>query len=130
MNYLSRLTHRCAPGAVATLGLVGLLGLSACDGDPITTASNGLGQAVAEVAAEVASGVANDGQDAVISAWVLTELALHPQLGSMKIHVDTRNGRVLLHGSVPSRAARDQAGALAASIDGVAAVDNQLKIHG
>ena len=56
------------------------------------------------------------------------ELARAPKLRALAIDVDTAAGRVALHGSAPDQASRSRAAQLAAGVNGVVSVDNQLKI--
>ncbi|MBC7734078.1 MAG: BON domain-containing protein [Bacteriovorax sp.] len=67
--------------------------------------------------------------DAVITTTVKAELAKDKDLSALKINVDTENGRVALHGTAPSKSARDHASALAAGVKGVVNVDNQLMVE-
>lgn len=66
--------------------------------------------------------------DALITTSVTAELAKDAELSALKINVQTDNGRVALHGSAPSKAAREHAMALAAAVKGVVSVDNQLAV--
>ena len=67
--------------------------------------------------------------DAAITASVNAELAKDAALSTLKINVDTTDGRVALRGTAPDAAARDRATALASSVKGVVSVDNQLMIR-
>ena len=66
--------------------------------------------------------------DARITAEVKLKLWSTPNLPSMDISVDTREGQVNLFGLVPTAAAKASAGNLAAQVAGVAKVDNALSI--
>ena len=66
--------------------------------------------------------------DAVITTSVNAELARDANLSALRIDVDTSAGRVALHGSAPSAAARDHATQLASAVKGVVSVDNQLTV--
>jgi|JI10StandDraft_1071094.scaffolds.fasta_scaffold167278_3 hyperosmotically inducible protein len=66
--------------------------------------------------------------DATITAEVNAGLAKDPDLSALKINVDTLEGKVTLKGPAPSTNARDRAGAIARSVMGVSAVDNQLVV--
>lgn len=68
--------------------------------------------------------------DEAISAVVIAHLARDSELGGSKIDVDTREGRVVLRGSAPTREARERAARLATGVDGVLSVDNQLVVKG
>lgn len=95
-----------------------------------------VGQATREVAQDVkqagqnaSNEVADKVTDAVITSSVKAELVKDPNLSALKINVDTDAGRVLLQGTAPSSAARDQAMKLAQAVKGVVSVDNQLKVE-
>ena len=66
--------------------------------------------------------------DAVITTTVKAELAKDPNLSALRINVDTDNGRVALHGTAPSEAARERAASLAQGVKGVVSVDNALTV--
>jgi len=67
--------------------------------------------------------------DAVITTTVTAELAKDTDLSALKINVETDNGGVALHGTAPTKAARDHASALASAVKGVVNVDNQLLVQ-
>jgi hyperosmotically inducible periplasmic protein len=67
--------------------------------------------------------------DAVITSAVKAELVKDPSLSALKVNVDTEAGRVVLQGSAPTPATRDQAMRLAMTVKGVVSVDNQLKVE-
>lgn len=67
-------------------------------------------------------------QDAVITTAVNAELARDSQLSALRINVDTVSGRVVLQGTAPNEAARERAAMLAARVNGVQSVDNQLSV--
>lgn len=96
-------------------------------------AAGGMAEAGRDAKNATAEGVQNAGNavsDAAITASVNAELAKDDQLSSLQIDVDTSNGRVALKGTAPNQAARDRATQLAQGVDGVTAVDNQLKVGG
>lgn len=66
--------------------------------------------------------------DAAITASISASLAKDADLSAIKIDVDTKNGRVSLHGPAPSEQARTRASTIAQSVKGVVSVDNQLTI--
>jgi hyperosmotically inducible periplasmic protein len=66
--------------------------------------------------------------DAAITASIVAGLAKDPDLSVMKIDVQTKAGKVSMHGSAPSTQARSRADGIAQSVKGVMAVDNQLTI--
>ncbi|MEO8058196.1 MAG: BON domain-containing protein [Burkholderiales bacterium] len=84
---------------------------------------------LAQDAKQAGNEVADKVSDAVITTSVKAELVKDPDLSALKINVDTAGGRVVLQGSAPSPAARDQAVRLAQGVKGVVSVDNQLKVE-
>ena len=66
--------------------------------------------------------------DAAITTSINAGLAKDPDLSALKIDVDTKVGKVSLHGSAPTTQARDRAVTIAQSVKGVISVDNQLTI--
>jgi osmotically-inducible protein OsmY len=78
----------------------------------------------------MAGDVSNKVKDAAITTAVNAKIAGDPKLSVMRINVDTVDGRVLLRGSAPDAGASQRAQQLAASVDGVVSVDNQLVIGG
>lgn len=74
--------------------------------------------------------MADKAGDAAITASVNAELAKDPALSALRIDVDTAQGRVVLRGSAPDRAALERATQLAQAVQGVVAVDNQLRVGG
>lgn len=87
------------------------------------------GRDITQDAKQAGNEVANKVSDAVITSSVKAELVKDPKLSALKIDVDTDAGRVLLQGTAPSSAARDQAMKLAQAVKGVVSVDNQLKVE-
>ena len=87
------------------------------------------GRDLAKDAKQAGNEVADKVSDAVITTSVKAELVKDPNLSALKINVDTAAGRVVLMGSAPSPAARDQAVRLAQGVKGVVSVDNQLKVE-
>jgi len=84
---------------------------------------------LAQDAKQAGNEVADKVSDAVITTSVKAELVKDPNLSALKINVDTAGGRVVLQGSAPNLAARDQAVRLAQAVKGVVSVDNQLKVE-
>jgi osmotically-inducible protein OsmY len=68
-------------------------------------------------------------EDNQLTARVNTLLVQDRTLAAMSINVSTRNRMVTLSGDVPSRNAASKAERLAASVNGVSAVDNRLRIR-
>jgi hyperosmotically inducible periplasmic protein len=84
---------------------------------------------IGEEAKDATKKVGDKLDDSVITASVKTEIAKDAELSALKVNVDTDNGRVALHGTAPSMAAKEHATTLAAAVKGVASVDNQLSIE-
>jgi hyperosmotically inducible protein len=66
--------------------------------------------------------------DATITTTVKANLAADPVTSALAIKVETHDGRVQLGGWVDSKAAKTQAGQVAAAVRGVTAVQNDLDI--
>ena len=78
--------------------------------------------AVKETAARAGDAVG----DAAITAKVKTALMADPDVKSLQIDVDTKNGVVALNGKVDQRTSVDKAVKIAKSVDGVQSVENHL----
>jgi hyperosmotically inducible protein len=83
------------------------------------------GQAKAGDAADRTGAVA---KDAAITTAVKSKLLADPDVGGLKIDVDTRAGVVTLTGTVASRTEADQAVKIARGTDGVDRVVDNLKV--
>jgi hyperosmotically inducible protein len=66
--------------------------------------------------------------DAALTTRVKARLIAAPDLGGIRIHVNSRDGEVTLSGTVASAENRRQAEQLARDTDGVHAVDNRLEV--
>lgn len=98
----------------------------------VAEARQDAGQASAELkqrAETAANNVADKVQDATITASVNAELAKDADLSALRINVDTVGGKVLLQGTAPNSEARERAARLAANVQGVTSVDNQLQVR-
>lgn len=138
--------------SATTLGAIALaLALGACQrndenktaGEKLDTAVSSAEQKAAEIKSDVkqeaseaqqgmsraADAVGDKMKDAAITTAVNAELARDAELSALRINVDTMSGRVVLQGVAPSAAARERATSLAAKVDGVASVDNQLRVE-
>lgn len=85
-----------------------------------------------QMAAQVDSAtdkMANKAEDVAITAKVNAALAGDPKLSSLKIDVDTVNGRVNLSGFAPDAASRDRATQLSQAVQGVVSVENKLEVR-
>jgi hyperosmotically inducible protein len=63
-----------------------------------------------------------------VTAKVKAALLAEKGVDGLKINVDTRDGNVTLSGNVPEPAQVDRATQVARGIEGVKAVDNQLRV--
>ncbi|MGA0610925.1 BON domain-containing protein [Caldimonas sp. KR1-144] len=89
-------------------------------------------QAAGEIKSEAkqaANDIKSSVSDATITASVNAKLAADKELSALRINVDTSDGRVALRGTAPNLAARDRATQIAAAVEGVRSVDNQLQIR-
>jgi hyperosmotically inducible protein len=77
---------------------------------------------------EAADKTAEVTADMGITAKVNAALAVDDQLKATQINVDTRNGQVTLSGQAPDTQSRERATTLAAAVDGVKQVNNQLVV--
>jgi hyperosmotically inducible protein len=68
-------------------------------------------------------------QDALITARVKAKLMAERTIPSVRIGVETYEGRVQLSGFVPSAELASRAGRLTASVNGVRTVDNNLGVR-
>jgi osmotically-inducible protein OsmY len=68
--------------------------------------------------------------DHAVASAVGNRLADDSVLGQYDLRIEAVNGRVILHGTVPSYEARERAIRLAGAVDGVQRVDSRLRIGG
>lgn len=68
-------------------------------------------------------------QDLAITEAVQEKLVADPFLSRFVIHVDAFRGKVTLMGTVDSLEAKNRAGELAATVEGVRRVDNRLRVE-
>jgi hyperosmotically inducible protein len=66
--------------------------------------------------------------DARITSTIKTRLVADKYVDALSVNVDTYEGEVRLTGQVTNTIARDQAGRIAAGVDGVKSVGNELKV--
>ena len=142
-------TNRTTTLAAAAVTLLLGVGMAACS-DANKTAGQKLDSAVAttetkadEVKADIKAGAADIKDtavkatesvkqvvsDAAITTSINAELAKDSSLSALKINVDSKDGRVALKGTAPDTASKERATTLAASVTGVASVDNQLMVR-
>jgi len=94
--------------------------------DSVKNAAGDVAQGTERMAAEASDKV----KDAAITTAVNAKIAGDSRLSVMRINVDTVNGRVLLRGTAPDAGSSERAQQLAASVEGVVSVDNQLVVGG
>ena len=87
------------------------------------------GREASQTMAIVADKAASASGDFAITTAVKAKLAADSRLSALAINVDTSGGRVVLRGSAPDTASRNRASELAQSVEGVAAVDNELSVQ-
>jgi hypothetical protein len=138
--------------SVITIACAAVLALAACEnrqtnqsaGQKVDAAINTMEKKADAVGAEVKQGVeaakdatakavdsaADTARDAAITTQIHADLARDPELSTLKIDVDTTQGKVVLKGTAPTDAARERAAAKALAVAGVVAVDNQLRVGG
>lgn len=133
--------ERNKPLLVLVMGVATALSMAACNraGDT-ETAGQKLDRNVAEArqngeeakmsAERTADKVGTALDDSAITASVKAKLAADSQLSALDIQVSTDHGHVVLTGKTSTDAARAHATAVAASVDGVLAVENKLALVG
>lgn len=95
-----------------------------------TAATNAATPTTAPGAADSASGASAYADDAMITSMVKAALVEDKQIQALKINVTTEQGVVKMSGTVPSAEAGKRALQIAASVQGVKDVKNDLKIKG
>lgn len=106
----------------ASLTLIGLVG---CDNpSPAETAGKKLDQSIEKMGQNAGKAI----DDTTITAAVKAGILAEPGLKVLKIEVDTRNGEVMLTGSVESTENVERATQIANAIQGVKSVDNRLAV--
>jgi hyperosmotically inducible periplasmic protein len=129
------------PSLAAAIALIGAFGLAACDrteeprtaGQQVDVAVGKAKEAADQARSateQAAAGAKAAVTDAAITAAVKAELARDSELSALSINVDTTEGRVALQGTAPNALARDRATRLAAAVEGVRKVENQLTLKG
>ncbi len=87
-------------------------------------------ETVKDTATKAIDSAADTARDAAITTQVHADLARDPELSTLKIDVDTVDGKVLLKGTAPNETAKARAASQAQAVVGVKSVDNQLRIGG
>jgi len=113
---------RLTPGGLA--GLVLAAALTGCASMVMTGAADG-GDYRAPGDARSSAQAAND--EAIVAA-INRRYVHEPALDALDIHVDCRNGVVVLQGTVPSVAAAGRAAQLARGVHGVRRVVSRLRV--
>ena len=90
-----------------------------------TYAADAITPAVPAATSDSGGGVVDD---ALITSKVKAALVADKQVSALKISVTTKQGVVILSGTVPSAEAGDHAVQTVASIEGVKDVKNELKV--
>lgn len=126
-----------------TVSLLLALGLSACDkpgpaekaGKKMDQAASDTGKTVGNAVDKVEQKMTEQGAktaqaygDTEITAKVKAGILAESGLKSLQISVDTVKGVVTLTGSVDSKANSDKANSVAAAVNGVKEVNNQLVV--
>lgn len=94
-------------------------------------AATGAGQQAKEVGAAISERATEAGKaidDVALTAKVKTALIAEPKLKALPIDVESRDGVIMLYGTADSSASRDRASQVAASVEGVRSVLNNLKV--
>ena len=127
---------------LATLALAAALGACSRQPDDELSAGQRVDNATADAkregrevladarmsANEAADKTAQVTADMGITAKVNAALVADDQLKATQINVDTRDGQVTLSGQAPDAQSRERATTLAAAVDGVKQVNNQLVV--
>ena len=95
-------------------------------GDKMATATENAGNKIAAATDKTAAAI----DDATITTKVKTAVLAEPGLKTLQIDVDTKNGVVMLSGTVDSTALKERAAQVAQAVNGVKSVDNNLTVKG
>lgn len=144
MNFIAR-----TPRTALFIAVAATLSLAACNRAEQETAGQKVDGSIAEIksatkeigadvsaaaqdakaaGAKAADAVSGTAKDIAITAKINAALAADDSLKALSINVDTKDGRVSMSGSAPDAAARDRAKSLAAAVEGVVAVENNLVV--
>ena len=122
-------TTRLAAALLTACGALLLVGCGADDDAGIDDMLEAAGISAGVVAVGSCAAPVQSWADASITSRVLTALAADPALRAWQIDVDTVDGKVVLHGRVPSGTMRERATRLALAVPGVTLVDSLLDIQ-
>lgn len=75
-------------------------------------------------------GLSERGSDAWITTKITSKLAADPQVNPFRLRVRVNRGKVVLSGTVPTEAARDEAVKLAETVEGVTGVVSEIVVEG
>lgn len=122
--------------AVSSVGLIALAGCEQSGpaetaGRQIDRTMDKVGKQVDQAADSAKEQTAKAGQvidDASITAAVKAGIVAEPGLKVLDIDVDTKNGQVVLTGSVDSAEHIEKAAQVASNVQGVKSVDNRLSV--
>ena len=98
--------------------------------DRVTADASTATKSAGDKAVATANNVAANASDAATTAKVKTRLMAEPGIDSLKIDVDSSNGRVTLTGEVDTPQNRARAKELAGSIEGVTSVVDRMVVKG
>ncbi len=125
--------------------MLSAIGLAACDSPkpgPVETAGrtvdqaartagNAVGDAAEKTGQAISDAADKTGQalgDAAITSKIKAAILADAGLQSLQIHVATTSGVATLTGSVSSKASSEKAASIAAAVDGVKDVENELMV--
>lgn len=129
MKPVAQLSTRVALSALAVFtALTGLSGCSRQADDELDTRPRDAAVVADTPTAPASQAQARAASDMGITAKVNAALVADDQLKATQINVDTRDGQVTLSGQAPDTASRERATTLAAAVDGVKQVNNQLVV--
>lgn len=111
---------------VLGIAFAGLVGLAGCNKADQTAADRSAAAPSGNTAAQTASRVGQAIDDTTITTKVKAELLAEKDVNGSDISVDTKQGQVVLSGTVPA-AQIARAEAIARKVDGVREVVNQLQ---
>ena len=126
-------TLRCALAAIAALALAG------CDreaqravkgaGTEIKREAKEAGAQAKHALREVGETTGQVLEDSAVTAKVKAALHAEKDVKSRDIDVETFQGKVVIKGAVPDRTQAELAAKVAASVEGVKAVENRLTVN-
>jgi hyperosmotically inducible protein len=112
--------------ATSVLSLASVTSFAAPQSAPVQSAPTQNSAQIPAPSAPEKAGVVMD--DTMITANVKNQLAMDPDVSSMKISVVTTKGVVVLSGSVPNNAASTYLVKLVSNVEGVKSVENKMQL--